>query len=106
MSRIISIVLAALIAMLSVQAVAQPQTPGIDRRIAVAKDRVYDGVRLGYLTRAESDRLHREIADVEAMVRRARRDGVANYWERQDIRDALVRVERDIDRLTYNRKRR
>ena len=106
MSRTISIVCAALIAMLSLQVVAQPQTPGIDRRIAIAKDRVYDGVRLGHLTRAESDRLHREIADVEGMVRRARRDGVANYWERQDIRDALVRVERDIDRLTYNRPRR
>lgn len=106
MSRMISIVFAALIAMLSVQAVAQPRTPGIDRRIAVAKDRVYDGVRLGYLTRAESDRLNREIADVEGMVRRAKRDGIANYWERQDIRDALVRVERDIDRLTYNRQRR
>ena len=106
MSRIISVVLAALIAMLSVQAVAQGQTPGIDRRIVTAKDRVYDGIRLGYLTRAESDRLNREIADVEEMLRRAKRDGAANYWERQDIRDALTRIERDIDRLTYNRQRR
>lgn len=106
MSRTISIVFAALIAMLSIQAVAQTQTPGIDRRIAIAKDRVYDGVRMGYLTRAESDLLNREIADVETMLRRAKRDGVANYWERQDIRDALARVERDIERLTYNRQRR
>lgn len=106
MSRIVSFVLAALIAMVSVQAVAQGKTPGIERRITTAKDRVYDGVRQGYLTRAESDRLNREIADVEDMLRRAKQDGVANYWERQDIRDALTRVEREIDRLTYNRQRR
>ena len=106
MSRVISIVFAALIAMLSIQAVAQTPTRGIDKRIAIAKDRVYDGVRMGYLTRGESDRLNREIADVEGMLWRAKRDGVANYWERQDIRDALVRVERDIDRLAYNRQRR
>ena len=105
MSRVISVVLAAFIAMLSIQVVAQTQTRGIDKRIAIAKDRVYDGVRMGYLTRGESDRLNREIADVEGMLWRAKRDGVANYWERQDIRDALVRVERDIDRLTYNRRR-
>ena len=105
MSKLVNFIFVALIASASLHAVAQTQTPGIDRRIAIAKDRVYDGVRLGYLTRAESDRLNREIAGVENMLFRAKRDGVANYWERQDIRDALTRVERDIDRLTYNRRR-
>ena len=106
MSKLVTLVFAALVVSISLQSIAQAPTPGIDRRIAIAKDRVYDGVRLGYLTRVESDRLNREIANVEYMLHRAKRDGVANYWERQDIRDALVRVERDIDRLTYNRQRR
>jgi hypothetical protein len=99
-------VFAVLIATLSMEAVAQGQTPGIDRRIAVAKDRVYDGIRTGRVTRPEAERLNREIADVERLVRRAKADGVASYWERQDIRDALVGVERDIDRFMYNPARR
>ncbi len=80
--------------------------PNIERRVSDARERVHRGFRNGDLTRGESDRLHGEIDAVERMMRRARQDGHASDRERQDIRDELTRVERDIERLTHNTRRR
>lgn len=95
---------ALLAAAMSFQAVAQ-QMPAIERRLESAKSRIYEGIRNGNLTRSDSERLNGEVDRIERLMQATRRDGVATRSERQDIRDRLAKVERDIDRLAGYRRR-
>jgi len=105
MSRFLLAVAAVVLVMASLPADAQ-RLPNLEERVADARDRVHRGFRNGDLTRNESDRLHSDIDRVERMMRQARRDGVATKGERRDIRDELAYIEREIDRLMHNRRRR
>jgi hypothetical protein len=105
MSRLLLSLFAAVLLVASLPADAQ-RLRNLEDRVVDARDRVHRGFRNGDLTRNESDRLHVDIDRVERMMREARRDGVATKGERQDLRDEMSRVERDIDRLITNRRRR
>ena len=106
MSKLLSIIFAVLVSMVSVQAVAQTAMPALEDRVRIAYDRIGEGFRMGDLTRSEADRLRLEVEEIERIMRRARRDGIATKGERLEIRDRMALVERDIDRLIYNRRRR
>ena len=101
----LTIAVAALAALASAQVAGQTKMPNIQERVRIAQERINDGVRLGDLTRGEADRLNRELQEVRRMMKTARQDGVVYDGERRDIRERLQMVERDIDRLRYNKRR-
>jgi hypothetical protein len=104
-SRLFTVFVATGIMLGCAQVGAQTQMPNIEERVRIAQERVNDGIRLGDLTPKESGRLNRELEEVRMMIRNVRRDGVVYENERRRIRERLVVVERDIDRLRANRRR-
>ncbi|OGA45793.1 MAG: hypothetical protein A3G24_13535 [Betaproteobacteria bacterium RIFCSPLOWO2_12_FULL_62_13] len=101
-SRLFTIAFVALVAATSVQVFGQTAMPRIEERVRIAFDRIYDGIRMGDLTRGEAGRLIREHEAVRRLMRQVRQDGVVYKGERRDVRERLERLERDIDWLRSN----
>jgi hypothetical protein len=75
-----------------------PSGNGIDRRQGHQERRIEHGLRDGSLTGHEYRRLKQEQQRIEALERRAKRDGVITPYERQQIRGA----QRDASRHIYH----
>ena len=69
---------------------------GIRSRIEVSKQKIDQGVQRGSLNRHEADRLHAELGDILNKIDRMQADGSLSQWERDNIKNDLDRLERNI----------
>lgn len=104
MQRVILASAIALFSSLSLPALAQTATPGIDQRQAVQQQRIDQGVASGALTSREATRLDRGQTRVEAMENRAKADGVVTHRERARIHHAQDVESRHIAREKHDRQ--
>lgn len=89
--------------MLNNNFIAQPtNTNGIDNRQDNISQRIEQGVRSGRLTRPEARRLQRQERDIVRAEASYKRDGVVTQQERQQLRNALARLNNDLTRLLRN----
>lgn len=91
--------------MLNRDYIAQPDTNntnGIDNRQENIGQRIEQGVRSGRLTRPEARRLQRQERDIARTEASFKRDGVVTQKERQQLRNALARLNNDLARLLGN----
>lgn len=91
-----------LAAVMGTSAIAQGER-AFERRYDVLNERINFGMRDGTLTRQQVARLDREMNRISDLMRSARGDGRVNRGERVDIRDAIDRVERDLDQMRVRR---
>ena len=99
MKKILTI---AVLAGLSLPALAQSATPRIDERQANQDRRIEQGVRSGQLTPRELARLERGQARIREMERQAMADGHISRRERAAIHAEQDRQNQLIARLKHN----
>lgn len=99
---VMRIVLAAALMSLAGAALANDQTPRIDRREASQRARIQQGVASGQLTPAERARLNAGQARIHGMEGRAKSDGVVTPGERARITVAQNHESRTIYRKKHN----
>lgn len=97
-------IVALLLAALPAAALAQPATPGVDRRQANQERRIEQGVRSGQLTEREAARLERGQDRVEKMEDRAKADGKVTAKERARLHRAQDRQSAAIYREKHDRQ--
>ena len=68
---------------------ANPKSPGVDKREHRQKQRIKEGVRTGKLTRQEARGLAKEQKDIRAKEREMKSDGVVTPQERQELHQDL-----------------
>ncbi len=91
------------LAFIAVPALAQStDTPRIDKREAIQSDRIEQGMNSGALTPAETARLDRGQAHVQAAEAAAKSDGTVNRHERIALTRAQNHQSRRIYRLKHN----
>jgi hypothetical protein len=83
---------------------AQAGTPDENRREALQRARIEQGVRSGRLTRGEAMRLRRGERRISRMDNRFGRDGFYGPRERMRMHRALGRESARIWRLKHNRR--
>lgn len=92
--------------MLNRDYIAQPDnnnnTNGIDNRQENIGQRIEQGVRSGRLTRPEARRLQRQERDIARTEASFKRDGEVTQKERQQLRNALARLNNDLAHLLGN----
>jgi hypothetical protein len=82
---------------------ANGNTPGIDSIEANLSARIDEGVRTGRINQSEANRLHRRERDIARHEAVYKRDGVVTAQERRQLRDELLRLSREVDRMVSNR---
>lgn len=100
-----SIVAAALAALAS-QALAQPNTPRVDQRQENQARRIEQGKQSGALTKREARRLEAGQARVAGMEKRAKADGTVSKRERARLERANDRQSRRIAKQKHDRQAR
>ena len=78
-------------------------SPGIEQRQANQERRIEQGVRDGFITRAEAARLERGQERIRQMERDALANGRFTPYERAEIQSELERQSRRIAELTRDR---
>jgi hypothetical protein len=78
------------------------RAPGINARQVRQQQRIAQGVRSGQLTPAETQRLERLQARIQADKLQAKEDGKVTPQERAKLTHAQNRASRDIYRLKHN----
>jgi Ni/Co efflux regulator RcnB len=96
--------MAAVAALTTSVASADPNTPRVDRREWRQHERIQQGVRSGELTRGEAWRLRQGNGRVQRVERRARFDGVVTPRERVRMDRVQDRQGRRLHRLRHNRR--
>lgn len=79
-------------------------TPGINNRQENISERIEQGLRSGRLTRPEARRLQRQERDIARAEASYKRDGVVTAQERQQLRNALSRLNNELTRLLRNNR--
>ena len=98
-------VLAALLASaLTLPAVAQSGTPGIDQRQANQQQRIDQGVASGELNKKEAARLEKGQDKVQRMEDKAKADGTVTVAERRRIEREQNRQSRRIAKQKHDRQ--
>ena len=69
---------------------------GIRSRIEVSKQKIDQGIQRGTLDRYEADRLAAELNAILSKIDRMQGDGSLSQWERDNIKNDLDRLERNI----------
>jgi len=101
------VLIAASVAALGFGAVAaQAGTPEENRREALQRARIEQGVKSGRLTRSEAKRLRKGERHISRMDKRFGRDGSYGPREKMRMHRALGRESARIWRLKHNRKNR
>jgi hypothetical protein len=90
------------LALASVPAWAQTDTPRIDQREANQTDRIEQGMNSGALTPGETARVDRGQARIEAGEAAAKADGKVTRHERMALTRAQDHQSRKIHRLKHN----
>lgn len=80
-------------------------TPGIDNRQFNISERIDAGVRSGRITQREARRLHRRERNIERQEARFKSDGVATHQERRQLRNELVALSDEVQRMMNNERR-
>ncbi len=96
---------AALVAVITVPAFAQTDTPVVDQRQINQERRIDQGVASGELTPREARRLERGQQRIDNMEARAEADGVVTRGERASIRQAQNVESKRIYRQKHDRQR-
>ena len=99
------VLIAAVLAALSLPAFAQNTTPQIDQRQDRQERRIEQGVRSGELTPREAARLKRGQARIRQMERQALADGHISRRERAAIQQEQDKQNQLIARLKHNERR-
>jgi len=89
-------------AALALPVLAQPQTPGVDKRQANQDARIQKGVQSGQLTPREAAKLEKGQAKVEAKEAKAKADGKVTAAERKDLHKAQNKQSRKIARQKHD----
>ncbi|MGH8712827.1 MAG: hypothetical protein ACREYB_02345 [Casimicrobiaceae bacterium] len=90
------------LALASVPAWAQTNTPRIDKREANQTDRIEQGTSSGALTPGETARVDRGQARIESGEAAAKADGKVTRRERLALKHAQNRQSRKIHRFKHN----
>lgn len=107
MKRFVSILLsAAFLLGVSISAIAQTHTPGINNRERRQQKRIRQGVRSGSLTRREAARMERQQARTHRIEAKAKSDGTVTARERARIQARENRTSRHIYRQKHDAQRR
>jgi polyhydroxyalkanoate synthesis regulator phasin len=69
---------------------------GIRTRIQESKQKIDQGIERGSLNRREADRLHSELVVILSKIDRMKADGYLSQGERDNIKNDLDRLDRDI----------
>jgi hypothetical protein len=75
---------------------ANPKSPGVDRREHRQKQRIKEGLRSGQLTRQEARGLAKEQRQIRAKEREMKSDGVLTPQERQELHQDLNETSQQI----------
>lgn len=78
------------------------QTPRIDKREQIQKQRVKQGVKTGELTKKEARRLGAEQRKIKRDESKAKSDGTVTPAERKKLTREQNRANRDIARKKHN----
>lgn len=74
-------------------------TPGIDNRMSVVRNRIDEGVRSGAISRDEARQLDRRERQIERHEARFKSDGVVTQQERRQLRDELASLQDDVEHM-------
>lgn len=77
-------------------------TPGLDRFLHRAEERLREGMRNGSLTPREADRIRHALDELRHHEWDARRDGVVSPAERESLRDHAGQVAALMDREMHD----
>lgn len=88
----------------SFAALAETNSPRIDKREAYQQGRIYQGVDSGQITPREFNRLEREQARIRAVEARMKADGVYTRRERFRTHKMLNRSNRHVYWAKHNRR--
>ena len=69
---------------------------GIRSRIQVSKQKIVQGIERGTLNRHEADKLNAELSTILNKIDRMKSDGYLSQGERDNIKNDLDRLDRDI----------
>ena len=100
------LVAAAITALAAGSASAQTATPRVDRREAMQRARIRQGIQSGQLSRGEARSLLHGERRIHRMEWRAKRDGHGSPRERLRLNRALNHQSARIWRLKHNGRRR
>jgi hypothetical protein len=81
-------------------------TPGIDRREFQVSVRIDEGVRSGRISEHEAHRLHRWERDIERREALYKSDGRVTQQERMQLREELITLQNEVERLIQSGPRR
>lgn len=77
-------------------------TTGIDNRQQNISQRIDEGVRSGRITQREARSLHRSEREIARHEVAYKRDGVVTPQERRQLREELVRLNDEVNRMMRN----
>lgn len=104
MKQLITPAVLAVLATLSLSAMAQANTPNIDQRQINQQQRIDQGVQSGALTTHEAARLEKGQAHVENMETRAKADGTVTQKEKAHLEHAENVQSRHIYKQKHDRQ--
>lgn len=81
-------------------------TPGIDRREFEISVRIDEGVRTGRISEREAHRLNRWARDIERREALFKSDGMVTQQERAQLREELITLQNEVERLLQSEPRR
>ena len=90
------VAVAALIVAISTPVLAEPQSPGIDKREHNQKERIKQGVESGELTKKETRRLRHEQKRIKAKEAAMKSDGTLTKGERKELHQDLNKASEHI----------
>ncbi len=100
MKKIALLVVVSFLFVLTAQ--AQQETPKVDKRQKVQKERISHGIKNGELTRKETRLLVKEQKHIKRAERRAESDGIVTKRERVRLDRKQDRANRHIRRTKHN----
>ena len=81
---------------------AQRETPKVDKRQKIQKERIFHGIHNGELTRKEARLLAKEQKHIKRAERRAESDGIVTKRERIRLDRKQDRASRHITKTKHN----
>ena len=90
------VAVAASIVAISTPVLAEPQSPGIDKREHNQKERIKQGVESGELTKKETRRLRHEQKRIKAKEEAMKSDGTLTKGERKELHQDLNKASEHI----------
>ena len=104
MKQLITPAVLAVLATLSLSAMAQANTPNIDQRQINQQQRIDQGVQSGALTNREANHLEKSQERIQGMEDKAKSDGSVTAQERKRLQQAENVQSRHIYRQKHDRQ--